>query len=76
MLRLVPFQNKVAEIRVEYLGRQFFLTHVPPPPLKVCFGGRICAPMILVMPTQIWKTFKTLFFVHYLSSHRFDRGLM
>ena len=50
MLHLVPFQNKVAEIRVEYLGRQFLdpcsSTHAPP--LKiVCVGGGVLAPLMI-----------------------------
>ena len=45
MLRLINFQNKVAEIRVEYMGRQFS-TYVPPPEKCVCGGGggRFCTP--------------------------------
>ena len=44
MLCLVPFQNKVAEIRVKYIGRQFLDPFSSPPPLKsvcVCGGGGV-----------------------------------
>ena len=50
-LCLVAFENKAAEIRVEYLGRQFLDPFPPPPPMKgvyVCVwgggGGHIGAP--------------------------------
>ena len=49
LLRLVAFQNKVAEIRVEYLGRQVLdpCTFIPLTEKCVCVlgeGGRIGAP--------------------------------
>ena len=46
LFHLVAFQNKVSEIRVEYLGRQFLDPCSSSPPLKIVFewgGGRIGA---------------------------------
>ena len=38
MLRLVPFENKVAEINVEYIGRQVLdpSSSSPPPTVEMC----------------------------------------
>ena len=73
MLRLVPFQNKVAETRVEYLGS--FWTHVTLPHWRVWMGVRIGAPDDLSDVKTNLKAFKTLQTIHNLSSYRFDFGL-
>ena len=55
-----PFKNKAAEIRVEYIGGQFW-TQVPPPPLKIYLGGGrvVSAPLMTkVMSTLTVKHFK------------------
>ena len=44
MLRLVPFHNKVAETRVEYLGS--FWTHVILP-AEECEWGFVLAPLMI-----------------------------
>ena len=62
MFRLAPFENKVAEIRVEYIGRQFLdPCSSPPPTEKVCVGGgwvgRIEVPEDLSEVNSNFKTF-------------------
>ena len=53
MLRLVPFQNQVAKIRVEYMGRQFFDPCFYPPPTHTHshtlknVGGFVLAPLMI-----------------------------
>ena len=69
MLCLVPFQNKVVEIRAENLGRQF-LTNILPPPLGKCWG-RTVAPDDLSDVNTFFNS-KKLQTVHRLPSYRFD----
>ena len=47
MLHLAPLENKVTEIRVEYIGRLFFDPCSSSPTERMCVcvgGGRIGAP--------------------------------
>ena len=76
MLRLIPFENNVAEIRVEYIGGQVLDPSSSSRIEKMCVGGGgVSAPDDLRDANTIFKIFKTLQTVHYLSSYRFELGL-